>query len=118
MSPRPRKQPPQRVGSLVTRVLGDLGLDASARVVRLAERWEQAVGAEVARHSQPTALDRETLEVSVDSSVWCQQLQLQRGEILAALQRVAGADAPSDLWLRVGAVGAPAGPDQRGKLRP
>ncbi len=104
MNRRVRKTP-EPVSQLVGRVLGDLGLDASARVVRLAERWEEAVGAEVARHCHPTALRDEGLEVTVDSSAWCQQLKLQRGEILAALRRVAGEDAPVDLWLRVSGDG-------------
>ncbi len=104
MNRRVRKTP-EPVSQLVGRVLGDLGLDASARVVRLAEHWEEAVGAEVARHCHPTALRDEDLEVTVDSSAWCQQLKLQRGEILAALRRVAGEDAPADLWLRVGGDG-------------
>jgi len=106
--PGPRKRKaPQPVGPLVGRVLSDLGLEASARVVRLSECWEEAVGAEVARHCHPTALRDEGLEVTVDSSAWCQQLTLQRAEILAALRRVAGEDAPSDLWLRLGDEGAP-----------
>ena len=92
----------EQVGLLVPRVLGDLGLAASARVLRLAERWEEAVGAEVAHHCKPTALRGEVLEATADSSAWCQQLQLQREEILASLRRVAGDDAPADLWLRVG----------------
>jgi predicted nucleic acid-binding Zn ribbon protein len=83
-------------------VLRDLGLDASARVVRVAERWEEAVGTEVARHCRPTALRGDKLEASVDSSVWCQQLQLRVPEILAELRRLLGDDAPSDLWFRVG----------------
>jgi predicted nucleic acid-binding Zn ribbon protein len=105
--PRRRRKPrdPQLVGSLVPRVLADLGLASSARVLRLADCWEEAVGPEVARHCQPTALQGDVLEATVDSSVWCQQLQLQRGEILAALRRVAGDDAPTSLWLRVGAEG-------------
>ncbi len=102
---RRRRKAPEPVSQLVGRVLGDLGLDASARVVRLAERWEEAVGAEVARHCHPTALRGEGLEVTVDSSAWCQQLKLQRVEILAALRRVAGEDAPADLWLRGGGDG-------------
>jgi predicted nucleic acid-binding Zn ribbon protein len=86
-------------------VLGDLGLDASARVVRLAERWEEAVGGELAGHCRPTALYGEDLEVTADSSPWCQQASLRRVEILAALQRVTGADAPSGLRFRVGGTG-------------
>jgi predicted nucleic acid-binding Zn ribbon protein len=105
VSPRPRKQPPQRVGGLVARVLGDLGLDASARVVRLSERWEEAVGREVASHCRPTAIAGDELEVTADSSPWCHAVSLQSVAILAALRRVAGSDAPSSLRLRVGGTG-------------
>jgi len=90
------------LGPLVPRVLEELGFDALARVARLAERWEEAVGPEIARHCRPSALRGETLEATVDSSPWCQQLQLRRPEILAALRRVFGSEAPSDLRLRVG----------------
>jgi predicted nucleic acid-binding Zn ribbon protein len=96
------RREPEALSGLVPRVLRDLGLDTSARVVRVAERWEEAVGTEVARHCRPTALRGDKLEASVDSSVWCQQLQLRVPEILAELRRLLGDDAPSDLWFRVG----------------
>ena len=103
MSPRPvrPKSRPQAVGELVNRVLSDLGASATARAVRIADRWEEAVGAEIARHSRPVAIRGDVLEVSVDASVWCQQLQLRTPEILAALRRVVGEDAPSEVWLYV-----------------
>lgn len=93
---------PERLGLLVPRVLEDLGFEGAARIVRIAERWEEAVGAEIARHCQPVALRGGTLEATVDSSAWCQQLRLQTPEILAALRRVFGPDAPNALRLRVG----------------
>ena len=101
MSSRPRrpKSRPQAVGELVNRVLTDLGAGPAARAVRIADRWEEAVGREIADHSRPVAIRGEVLEVSVDTSVWCQQLQLQTPEILAALRRVVGEDAPSEVWL-------------------
>jgi predicted nucleic acid-binding Zn ribbon protein len=83
-------------------VLEELGFDAALRVVRIAERWEEAVGPGIARHCQPTALRDGTLEATVASSAWCQELRLQTPEILAALRRVFGDDAPTDLRLRVG----------------
>jgi predicted nucleic acid-binding Zn ribbon protein len=86
----------------VNRVLADLGAGATARAVRIADRWEEAVGREIADHSQPVAIRGEVLEVSVDTSVWCQQLQLRTPEILAALRRVVGEDAPSEVWLCLG----------------
>lgn len=101
MKRRGRREP-RRVASLVDAVLSDLGLDETAAVLRIEERWEAAVGSEVARHCRPTALRGAVLEATVDTSVWCQELQVRRGEILAALRRELGDAAPAELWLRVG----------------
>jgi predicted nucleic acid-binding Zn ribbon protein len=100
------KHPPkgelERVAGLVPRVLRDLGLETSARVVHIAEHWEQWVGPEVSRRCRPTSLRGDVLELCVESSAWCQVLQLRRPELLAALRRELGEKAPRDLWLRVG----------------
>ena len=85
---RRRRSQPMQVGEMVGGVLGDLGLEGAARAFQIAERWEEALGPEIARHSQPVALRDGTLEVWVTSSVWCQQLQLQSPELLAALSAV------------------------------
>ena len=97
-----RESEPESIGRLVPRVLKDLGFDETVRILRVAERWEEAVGPEIARHCQPVALRGERLDAIVDSSVWCQQLQLRSPEILASLRQVLGDEAPSELWLRVG----------------
>jgi predicted nucleic acid-binding Zn ribbon protein len=99
---RRRRSELESLGRLVPRVLEDLGLEEAARIVRIAERWEEAVGAEVARHCQPTALRGATLEATVDSSVWCQQLRLRSPEILGGLRQIFGAEAPTEIRLRVG----------------
>lgn len=101
MTRRGRREP-RRVGDVIGNVLDDLGLEGTSAVLRIAERWEGIVGAEVARHCQPSRLRGTVLEATVDTSVWCQQLQLRQREILAALRREFGADAPTELWLRVG----------------
>ena len=44
----------------------------------------------------------EVLELEVDSPVWSQQLQLRKPELLAALERAFGADAPRELRFQVG----------------
>ncbi len=99
---KPRKSKPEAVGTLISRVLEDLGATDGARVMQIAQRWEEAVGADIARHCRPTGLRGAVLEASVDSSVWCQQLQLQAPSILEALRATFGEDAPTELWFRVG----------------
>jgi predicted nucleic acid-binding Zn ribbon protein len=96
------REGPARVGALVPAVLHDLGLDESARALRIQEGWERAVGAEVASHCRPIALQNGVLEVHVDSSAWCQTLRLRAPELLDALAQALGDDAPRALWLRLG----------------
>ena len=90
------------LGSALPRVLSELGLDEVRRAFEIGERWEEAVGPEIARHAKPVAIRGEVLEVAVESSVWAQQLQLRRPEILASLGRVLEGSAPTDLRFRVG----------------
>jgi len=106
MSRRGRpKSRPEAVGALIDRVLADLGAGPTARAVRIADHWEEAVGGDVADHSRPVAIRGDVLEVEVDTSVWCQQLQLRTPQILAGLREIVGQDAPSEVWLRVGKGG-------------
>ena len=101
MSPR-RGGPPESLTDLVPRVLDDLGLGGTARVVAIAERWSEAVGSELAAHSHPRVLRGEKLEVAVESSVWSQQLKLREPEVLAGLRRVFGEAAPRALVVCIG----------------
>jgi predicted nucleic acid-binding Zn ribbon protein len=96
-----RRSEPEGIDVLVPRVLSDLGLDETARVLRIVEAWEQSVGPEIASHCRPTALRGGVLEATVDSSAWCQELQYRCPEILEALRRDLGDDAPAELFLRV-----------------
>lgn len=101
MRRRGGRSQPENLGKLVPRVLEDLGIGGSARIMRLVAGWEDAVGADVARHCRPLQFRDETLEVEVDSSVWCQQLKLQEPQLLAALSAALGEVAPRGLRFRV-----------------
>lgn len=104
MSRRPgrRKGTPTAFGDVVGQVLGDLGLEGVARAHRIGAVWEEAVGEQVAAHCRPLGLRGEVLELQVDSPVWSQQLQLRKPELIAALKRVMGEDAPQELRFQVG----------------
>lgn len=101
---RPRRPsgPAEPVGALVPGVLRELGLAESARALRIHEHWREAVGEEVAAHSRPSVLRDGVLEVHVDSSPWCQALRLRTPELLDALARTLGEDAPRALWWKLG----------------
>jgi len=93
---------PRRVGSVVPRVLDDLGLGSARLAMRIQQHWTELVGAEAAAHSSPEMLRGETLDVRVDASVWGQQLSLRSPEIVRGLRALIGDEAPSELRFRVG----------------
>jgi predicted nucleic acid-binding Zn ribbon protein len=99
---RRRKSKLTSLDAVLGSVLDDLGIEGAQLAFRLAEGWEQAVGAEIARHCRPVAIRHGVLEAEVETSTWAQQLQLQRGEILASLRELLGDEAPSDVRFRVG----------------
>jgi predicted nucleic acid-binding Zn ribbon protein len=90
------------VGSVVPRVLDDLGLGNARLAMRVEQHWSELVGAEAAAHSSPELLRGAILDVRVDASVWGQQLQLRSPEILRGLRELLGDAAPSELRFRVG----------------
>jgi predicted nucleic acid-binding Zn ribbon protein len=92
---------PENLGKLVPRVLEDLGIGGSARIMQLVAGWEAAVGADVARHCRPLQFRDDLLEVEVDSSVWCQQLKLQEPQLIASLSEALGDVAPKQMRFRL-----------------
>ncbi len=112
-TPARRRGRPTAVGDVVERVLGDLGLDDVARAHRIGSVWADAVGEQIAAHCRPLGLRGGVLELEVDSPVWSQQLQLRGPELLAALERALGSEAPSDLHFQVGYARRGPGPSGR-----
>jgi predicted nucleic acid-binding Zn ribbon protein len=51
-------------------------------VLEIAGQWDDLVGEDAAQHVQPFSLDKGTLVLQTDSSVWRQQISLMRPEIL------------------------------------
>ncbi|HYB12832.1 MAG TPA: DUF721 domain-containing protein [Myxococcota bacterium] len=102
---KPRRTHPVPLAHIVPKVLGELGFDQTALILRIAGRWAEVVGGEAARHSRPRIIRAGVLETLVDSSTWCQELQLLRPQILVGLQRIFGEEAPKELRLRLGSLG-------------
>ena len=92
------------VRSVVPKVLDELGLDEARVAYEIGQRWSEIVGDEAALHSRPMLVRRGVLEAEVDSSVWCQQLQLRRIAVVATMREVLGDQSPRDLRFRVGSL--------------
>jgi predicted nucleic acid-binding Zn ribbon protein len=99
--PPPRREPAKVDPGRIGRVLSDLGYDPDAPALRLLRAWPSAVPPEIAEHCEPTDWKQGTLELTVATPVWAQQIALRKTEILAALKAAMGPSAPTDLRTRV-----------------
>ena len=91
------------LGEIIPRVLTHIGLDrrrAEAEVMRV---WNHLIDPTILAHAQPTGLHKGTLFVTVDSSVWLDEIvRYRRREILERLQHSFGRDLITRISFRTG----------------
>jgi len=89
--------------SLIPKLLKEMGLErrrAEAEIVRV---WNHLIDPTLTAHAQPTGIRKGTLFVSVDSSVWLDEIvRYRRREILDRLQHSFGRDLIVRISFRVG----------------
>jgi predicted nucleic acid-binding Zn ribbon protein len=85
------------------KVLGNLRMDqrrAEAEIVRV---WNHLIDPVIVAHAQPTGIHKGTLFVTVDNSVWLDEIvRYRRREILDRLQHGFGRDLIARISFRVG----------------
>lgn len=85
------------VGSLLAEMAADRNWLAALNRHRLFDFWPEAVGRDVAAHARPKVIRKQVLHVEVTDSVWMQQLHLQKGCLLEALNRRLGEEGLVDI---------------------
>ncbi|WP_323395492.1 DUF721 domain-containing protein [Myxococcus guangdongensis] len=90
---------PKSLESLLPRVLGRLAGE-SGRGHPLAPVWASVVGAHIARHATPRAIEGGTLLVSVTSPEWARTLEPEAASLCARLNERLGADTVKALAFR------------------
>ena len=86
MENRKKKSDFTAIGSLIQTVAGGLLDQPRSKGHKLRWQWNQAVGDQIAKHSEPIRLAKGVLTVRVDSPVWFSQLHHLQTELLATLQ--------------------------------
>ncbi len=91
------------LASLVPGMMTGLGLDRRRDEAEIAKVWNNLMDPRVTAHAQPTGLNKGTLFVSVDSSVWLDEIvRYRRKEILDRLQHSFGRETVKRISFRVG----------------
>ena len=83
---------PQKLSSLVGRLVDDRGWGDEAKVGTLFGRWDQLVGPQIAAHCRPEHLREGELLVIADSTAWATQLRLLVPRLQARLAAELGSN--------------------------
>lgn len=91
------------MAEIMPRVMERLRIEKRQSESQIVIVWKQIVDPRVAAHSQPVGLVRGTLFVSVDSSVWLEEIiRYRRREIIERVQDAMGKDVVKKISFRVG----------------
>lgn len=93
----------QPVGAVLPKVLSELRIDSRRAEAEVVKVWNNLLDPTIVAHAQPTGLNKGTLFVTVDSSVWLSEIvRYRRKEILDRLQHSFGRDFIAKISFRVG----------------
>ena len=83
---------PKPLGAAIDQLTSQLGWTGPLSQHELLATWPEIAGDEIARHSDPIAIEGGVLQVRCESTAWATQLRMMRAELLAAiLERYPGA---------------------------
>src|SRR5689334_14969737 len=90
-------------GDLMPKVLKDLRIDRRRSEAEVLKVWNNLIDPTLVAHAQPTGLHKGTLFVTVDSSVWLNEIvRYRRKEILDRLQHSFGREVVARISFRIG----------------
>lgn len=68
---------------------------------QIISNWENLVGKEIAKSSQPIKIQDKCLFLAVKSNVWANELNLRKGELIEKINREAGEEIISNILFKV-----------------
>ena len=98
-----RERPAKAVGEVLPQILSKLRMEQRQGETEILRVWQHSIDPTIAAHAQPTGVNKGTLFVTVDSSVWLDEIvRYRRKEILDRLQNCFGRELIQRISFRVG----------------
>ena len=98
-----RERPATPVAALMPIVLGRLRMEQRQGEAEIVRVWNHLIDPELTTHAQPASINKGTLFVTVDSSVWLDEIvRYRRKDILTRLQHSFGMELIQRISFRVG----------------
>lgn len=97
---------PERIGEVLSRLFTARGWGRRQERTRLERAWEEAAGAEIAKHTRVGVVKRGVMEIEVGSAALLQELAgFHKKRLLEALKKNLAGVTLRDLRFRAGAIG-------------
>jgi hypothetical protein len=91
------------VGDLMPKVLSGFRIEQKRAETEIVKVWNNLIDPNIVAHAQPAGLNKGTLFVTVDNSVWLSEIvRYKRKEILERLQHSFGSEVIKRISFRVG----------------
>ena len=98
-----RTKTSKTAADVLPKVLGQLRIDRRQSEAEIVKVWNSLIDPNIVKHAQPTGLNKGTLFVTVDSSVWLAEIvRYRKREILERLQHSFGKDLVAKISFKVG----------------
>jgi len=99
--PKSQRQLESLISCLPEQFLRSIEADQEVVVMFLKELWPHIVGEELARNTEPSALNKKVLKVLVPSAVWASELASLRSLMMASINRFWGVQLVETIRLEV-----------------
>ena len=98
-----REHTARPVGAVMPQILSKLRMEKRQGEAEILRVWRHLIDPSITAHAQPTGINKGTLFVTVDSSVWLDEIvRYRRKEILDRLQHSFGRELIQRISFRVG----------------
>ena len=92
---------PVELADALERVLGSLGAPPADLLSTVFHRWEEVVGADVARHCRPVAVEGDRLVVAASDPAWASEVRWLADRVLDRVNELSSTDRLTSLTVRV-----------------
>ena len=100
----PGSDQPVELADALERVLGSLGAPPADLLSTVFDRWEEVVGADVARHCRPAAVEGDRLVIVASDPVWASEVRWLAQQVLERINELSSADRLTSIAVRVATV--------------
>lgn len=94
-----RRSKPEGVGDILTGMIKTTDLGKHLEHAEIWEHWPEIVGEITAQHARPQGIKDLQLRIEADSAVWMHKINYRKWQILKKINRLAGKELVSDIYI-------------------